>query len=240
MIAAAVAAAVPLRLTARAQAPAPAQQAPAATDRAPDWAPLDWSRLWLGPGRAWLSGQSHEGLLPADDEQQKSRGNLHLATGAKDLNYVLLLDNHNANMSGSFADIDRARSLRRGGERLLWIRRNGVEYVVRDATLINQALEVWHPVSQLGDAQGDLGGKQGALGTQQGVLGARQGAFGMQQGILGTKQGEIGAKTSGAVGAGADRDDCFGTPRTRRRAAQARDREPRTRCGDACARPQDA
>jgi beta-lactamase regulating signal transducer with metallopeptidase domain len=190
-IAAAVAAALPLRLTARAQAPAPVEQARATSDQAPDWASTDLSRIWLGPGRAWLGGFTHEELLAG---QQDSRGQLYAGTGKKDLNYVLLLDEHNANMSGSFADIDRARSLRRGSEPVLWIRRNSVEHVVRDATLINQALEIWRPVSQLGDAQGALGGKQGALGTQQGALGARQGAFGMQQGILGAKQAEIGGR----------------------------------------------
>ena len=190
-IAAAVAAALPLRLTARAQAPVPVEQSRATPNQAPDWSPTDLSRIWFGPGRAWLGGFTHEKLLA---EQQESRGHLYVGAGKKDLNYVLLLDDHNANMSGSLADIDRARSFRRGGEPILWIRRNSVEHVVRDATLINQALEIWRPVSQLGDAQGELGGKQGALGTQQGALGARQGAFGMQQGILGTKQGEIGGR----------------------------------------------
>ena len=194
VIAAAVTAAVPLRLTARAQAPAAADQPRATADKAPDWANTDLSRIWLGPGRAWLSGGTHETLLPANDPRQESRGNLYVGTNKSDLNYVLLLDEHNANISGSLADIDRARSLRRGGERILWIRRNGVEHVVRDAKVLDQVLEIWRPVNDLGNAQGELGGKQGALGSQQGALGARQGAFGMQQGILGTKQGEIGGR----------------------------------------------
>jgi bla regulator protein BlaR1 len=184
VIAAAVAAAVPLRLTARAQAPAAADQPGATADKAPDWANTHLSRIWLGPGRAWLSGGTHESLLPAGGEEPKSR----------DLNYVLFLDDHNTNMSGSPADIDRARRFRRGGERLLWFRRNGVEYVVRDAQLIDQVLQIWKPVGELGDAQGELGTKQGALGTQQGVLGTQQGVFGTQQGILGTKQGMIGQR----------------------------------------------
>jgi beta-lactamase regulating signal transducer with metallopeptidase domain len=198
VIAAAVTAAVPLRLTAGAQAPdiestelEPVEQARPTTDQTPGWAIDDLSRLWLGPGRAWLGGFTHEGLLR---EPQDSRGQVYVGSGKRELNYVLLLDDHNANMSGSLADIDRARSLRRGGEAILWIRRKGVEHVVRDRTLIGQALEVWRPVNTLGDAQGDLGGKQGALGTQQGALGARQGALGMQQGVLGTRQGEIGVR----------------------------------------------
>ncbi len=184
VIAAAVAAAVPLRLTARAQAPAGADQPGATAGKAPDWANTHLSRIWLGPGRAWLSGGTHESLLPAGGEQPRSR----------DLNYVLFLDDHNTNMSGSLADIDRARRFRRGGERLLWFRRNGVEYVARDAQLIDQVLQIWKPVGELGDAQGELGTKQGALGTQQGVLGTQQGVFGTQQGVLGTKQGEIAGR----------------------------------------------
>ena len=193
-IAAAVAAALPLRLAARAQAPPPVEQERATPDRAPDWSPTDLSRIWFGPGRAWLGRFTPEKLVLPRRGNRSREGQLYVGTGKKDLNYVLLLDDHNANMSGSLADIDRARGFRRGGEPLLWIRRNGVEHVVRDATVISQALEIWRPVSQLGDAQGELGGKQGALGTQQGALGARQGAFGMQQGILGTKQAEIAGR----------------------------------------------
>jgi chromosome segregation ATPase len=158
------------------------------------------SRIWLGPGRAWLSHQTHENLERGADEQQQTRGNVHLSTGTRDLNYVLLLDNHHANLSGSFADIDRARSFRRGGEPLLWIRRNGTEHVVRDAKVIDQVLQIWRPVNDLGDAQGALGGKQGVLGTQQGALGAQQGAFGMQQGVLGTRQAEVAARQAVLAG----------------------------------------
>ena len=221
IVAAAVTAAVPLRLTARAQAPdkRPTEQArPAAAAQTPGWAVDDWSRIWLGPGRAWLSGQPHENLLPGGDGQQKERGNLYLGTGTRDLNYVLLLDDHNANLSGSLADIDRARSLRRGGDPLLWIRRNGAEHVVRDAKVIDQVLQIWRPVSDLGDAQGALGGKQGALGTQQGALGAQQGAFGMQQGILGTKQAEIGARQAALAG----REQSANTTAERRTVEDAR------------------
>lgn len=195
IVAAAVTAAVPLRLTARAQAPDLEQ--PRQTVQTPAWATDDLSRIWFGPGRAWLGGFTHEGVL---GEQQDSRGQIYVGSGKRDLNYVLLIDDHNANLSGSLADIDRARSFRRGSEPILWIRRKGVEHVVRDATLISQALEAWRPVSALGDAQGALGGKQGALGTQQGALGAQQGAFGMQQGVLGTKQAEIAGRQAALAG----------------------------------------
>ena len=201
MIATAVVAVVPLRLTARAGAQAPDLEQPrTSTAQTPGWYTEDLSRIWLGPGRAWLSGKPHDFALPQDPRQQTPTGQLYIGTGTRDLNYVLLLDDHNANLSGSFADIDRARSFRRGGEPLLWIRRNGAEHVVRDAKVIDQVLQIWRPVSDLGDAQGALGGKQGALGTQQGALGAQQGAFGMHQGILGTKQAEMAARQAALAG----------------------------------------
>ena len=197
MVAVAVTAVVPLRLTARAQPPVPVEQPRVASDHAPDWSSTDMSRIWLGPGRAWLKGFTHAQLL---GEHQDPRGQLYVGTGKKDLNYVLFIDDHNANLSGSFADLDRARSFRRGAEPLLWIRRNGAEHVVRDAKVIDQVLQIWRPVNDLGDAQGALGGKQGALGTQQGALGAQQGAFGMQQGVLGTRQADLAGRQAVLAG----------------------------------------
>jgi beta-lactamase regulating signal transducer with metallopeptidase domain len=197
-IAAMAAAVLPLRLAARPQSPAAAGTPETSAAEAAAARPAragDLRGIWFGPGRAWIGGgDAREALVPPDDERQDARGNLYLGTGKKDLNYVLLLDDHNANMSGSVADVDRARRFRRGAEPLLWIQRNGAEHVVRDSKLIQQALAIWVPVNELGTAQGVLGGKQGALGTQQGVIGAQQGAFGMQQGLLGTRQGEIAGR----------------------------------------------
>ena len=105
-IAAAVAAACP-RLTARAQAPV--RGADGNPDQAPDWPDGPVTDL-VRAGTGWLGGGTHESCWRRIESTP--------------LNYVLLLDDHNANMSGSLADIDRARSFRRGGEPILWIRRN--------------------------------------------------------------------------------------------------------------------
>ena len=110
------------------------------------------------------------------------------------LNFVLFVDDDKTTMSGSTADIGRARKHRRGSERLLWFRLDGREFVVRDPQVIDQVLNIWMPVNELGNEQGRLGGKQGELGAQQGALGAKQGEFGAEQGRLGARQGELGAR----------------------------------------------
>jgi bla regulator protein BlaR1 len=110
----------------------------------------------------------------------------------RDLNYVLFLEDGGTTMSGSAQDIDSARRYRRGAERLVWFRHGSHEYVIRDPTILDQVVNLWKPVSEIGDQQGALGTRQGELGTEQGELGTRQGELGTQQGMLGTRQGQLG------------------------------------------------
>jgi bla regulator protein blaR1 len=109
------------------------------------------------------------------------------------LNYILFYDEHRTTMSGDTRDIERAKRFKRPGEAMLWFRRGGNEYVVRDQALLQQIEALWAPVGEIGDRQGALGEKQGELGTKQGELGARQGDFGAEQGRIGALQGELGA-----------------------------------------------
>ena len=121
---------------------------------------------------------------PSDGKQQKER----------EINYVLFLDDHHTNMSGSTRDIELARRHRRTGERLLWFRQAGREYVVRDASVIDQVVNLWAPVNVIGDEQGKVGARQGEIGARQGEIGQRQGRVGSEQGVIGAKQGTIGDK----------------------------------------------
>jgi hypothetical protein len=82
--------------------------------------------------------------------------------------------NNNSSMSGDFRDVKEARRLRRGMEPLLYVRRNGQAYVIRDTALLRQAEAIFRPQQELGARQGALGARQGALGAQQAALGARQ------------------------------------------------------------------
>lgn len=97
-------------------------------------------------------------------------------------------------MSGSSGDAERALAARRGDEPLLYVRRGGDAWVVRDPALLAEAKSILEPVLELGRQQGELGGRQGALGGEQGGLGERQGALGAEQGKLGSEQGRLSAE----------------------------------------------
>jgi beta-lactamase regulating signal transducer with metallopeptidase domain len=110
--------------------------------------------------------------------------------------YVLLQGRDEVTMSGDTADVERARQQQRqaGGGDLLWLRRAGREYVIRDAATLREVREIFRPQAELGARQGELGAQQGELGARQGELGSRQGALGAQQGKLGAEQARLAAE----------------------------------------------
>ncbi len=127
--------------------------------------------------------------------------------------FVFFLKDDESTMSGSTSDIARARRFRSGAGPLLWFRRDGREYVIRDADMLREVQAIWEPVGRLGEEQGKLGTRQGELGTRQGEfgtkqgeLGTEQGRLGTQQGILGTRQGRLAAREAGGLTA-AERAD---------------------------------
>ncbi|HEV7671071.1 MAG TPA: M56 family metallopeptidase [Thermoanaerobaculia bacterium] len=103
----------------------------------------------------------------------------------------VILHGGDTTMSGSSSDVRRARALRKGNEDLVWFRRDGQEYVIRDAAAARAAWETFRPVDELGEKQGELGSRQGKLGAQQGLLGAKQGELGAKQGELGFRQARL-------------------------------------------------
>ncbi|MBA2304057.1 MAG: hypothetical protein H0W08_15685 [Acidobacteria bacterium] len=111
-----------------------------------------------------------------------------------DLRFVFLRGNRQTTMSGSTGDVERARRLQKSGEQLLWLIKDGKQYVVRDPNLLRELQNIWETVSRVGDEQGKVGEKQGALGTRQGELGANQGKLGAEQGLIGTRQGQVGSR----------------------------------------------
>ena len=113
---------------------------------------------------------------------------------AEELEFVYFRDDEHTTMSGSRDDMERARRHRRAGEPMLWFRRDGREYVVRDPRLLREVDELWAPVSRIGGEQGKLGAQQGALGAEQGRHGARQGEIGVQQGVIGARQGVVSSR----------------------------------------------
>ena len=116
------------------------------------------------------------------------------------LDYTLVLGGKDGTISSGTFD-DRRLELRHdGNERVLWFRRGGKAYEVRDSAAIEEAAAIVRPMTEIGRQQGEIGAKQGAIGAQQGVIGARQGEVGARQGAVGARQGELGAR-QGALGA---------------------------------------
>ena len=110
-----------------------------------------------------------------------------------DVRYVFLAD-ETTMMSGNRGDVERARSLRTGGETIFWFMRDGKEYVVRDPGVLKELQDLWELMSRIGAEQGRIGALQGEVGVQQGRVGERQGRIGAEQGAVGSRQAEIGAR----------------------------------------------
>lgn len=103
--------------------------------------------------------------------------------GRGDEAWVLLGDEESWMHAGP-GDRERAERWRQGDEPLLWFRRGGRAWVIRDPQLLAQVDRILAPQRELGRQQGELGERQGALGKEQGALGEQQGRLGAQQGEL--------------------------------------------------------
>ena len=104
------------------------------------------------------------------------------AQSDEDPAYVLLSPgSRSTTMSGSTADLSRARALRAGQEGLLYVRQGGQAYVIRDAETLRRAQAIFAPQEALGARQAELGSRQAALGSRQAALGAEQGRLGVRQ-----------------------------------------------------------
>ncbi len=145
--------------------------------------------------------------------------------------YVLFHGGGNAEMtmSGDTGDIERASELRRkaGGGELLWLRRGGREYVIRDAATLREVEEIFRPQRELGDKQGMLGDRQGKLGDKQGELGERQGELGERQGKLGEEEGRLAEEEARLEVANAGRSSGEISAADQKRRAELHDRRER-------------
>jgi bla regulator protein BlaR1 len=116
-------------------------------------------------------------------EQQHSK-----SKSTRDAWVLLRGSDDNIMMSGNMSDVAEAgRQRANASEPLLWFRRDGQEYVIRDQETIEAVEALARPMRELGE-------RQGALGHEQGKLGERQGKFGAQQRELGQQMGELSAK----------------------------------------------
>ena len=124
-VAVAVLALVPLRLVAR---PVPA--APAAGETA--------AVLERATAHESIDVESAVTSTP----QEKRAG------AAPATNFVLLLGDKQRTVSGSDQDLERALRHQRHGEPMLWVRREGREYVIRDEEVLRQARAAWQDFNE--------------------------------------------------------------------------------------------
>lgn len=146
------------------------------------------------------------GLLVPGQPAAMAAGAVRSDDGAA---YVLLSPgNRSTIMNGSTTDLSRARALRAGQEGLLYVRRDGAAWVIRDAETIRRARAIFAPQEALGARQAELGSRQAALGSRQAALGAEQGRLGVRQAsatprdaeALASEQSEL-SRQQGALGA---------------------------------------
>lgn len=154
----------------------------------------------------------------------------------------VLIEGDDVTMAGHSDDIRTAQRLRQGNAPVLWVRKNGKQYVVRDAATMQRMKDAHAPVQALGEQQGKLGEQQGALGERQGELGSRQGE-------LGVKMAEIAQDQAAAALRGADTREAANDRRmkalqdeqealARQQEVLARQQEPLARQQEALARKQ--
>lgn len=131
------------------------------------------------------------------------------AQAGDDTSYILFnAGRDSSTMSGSLDELRRARALRAGREGLLYVRRAGVAYVIRDADTLRRAEALFAPQQALGTRQAALGSEQAALGRRQAALGQQQARLGGRQAgaspgqalALGRQQSELGRQQD-ALGA---------------------------------------
>jgi bla regulator protein BlaR1 len=114
--------------------------------------------------------------------------------------WVFLRSSDATSMNGTEEDLKRAKTFQRHpDDRLIWFKKSGDEYVIRDQAMLAAAEEAYRPLDRLGDEQGRLGDEQGQLGDRQGTLGDRQGRHGDEQARLGEKQAELSARMARTV-----------------------------------------
>ena len=134
----------------------------------------------------------------------------------RDFDYVLLLeDNGSATSSGSSADVDRARKLKRPGEPMVWLRQNGREYVIRDPETLNAIRAIWDDVHfPMADHSKELAhhsevfAKHAELAAKHGIEAAAQAMVGVREGLADSRLEELSAlKDVGKLAPRIDREE---------------------------------
>jgi len=171
----------------RVPAPAHAAMQPIAHAETPEHAPSPGSR----PEPMAAAAPQHSMHIGQDDH----------------LSWVLFTNaDDDVHMEGSNADVRAARAARRGREPMLWVRREGRQFVIRDAETLEQVRAIFAPVEALGRKQAEIGSQQAAIGAKMASVGQEQAAIGARQAAIGSRQAELGSRQAAAALRTAGRD----------------------------------
>ncbi|WP_064504782.1 M56 family metallopeptidase [Frateuria defendens] len=105
-----------------------------------------------------------------------------------------LFDGDTVMVHGDEHDLAQARAWHEHDAPLLWLRRDGRAYVVRDAAFVRHARDLYAPLTELSKQQGQLASQQGALAGRQGGLAAREGALASRRAELEGRRAAVEAE----------------------------------------------
>ena len=117
----------------------------------------------------------------------------------EDLAFVMFNSDGGATVSASADDMTRARQLWPGPEPMLWVRRLGTEYIIRDDETMRELRRIWRPVDDIGNRQTDAGDRQGMLGAQQEEIAAMQARLAAELAARSARQAEGEARAAELV-----------------------------------------
>ena len=107
-------------------------------------------------------------------------------------------------INGSKADLAAIRKLHAANKSMLWFRRGGHAYLIRDKAMLERAERIYAPVTALARQQGRLAGQQGTVAGRQAGLAAQDAAFAQQQAELAGQQAEWSARIATHEAAGSN------------------------------------
>ena len=129
---------------------------------------------------------------------------IQLSISDKEQGGMALIDGDNVDFRGNSQDLSLVKSLQKGGDPMLWFRRGGKAYVVRDKGYVERAQGAYAPVVEISKMQGQLAGKEGSLAGQDGGLAAREGGMAARQGSLDAERAQLDSQRAAIYGDSAE------------------------------------
>ena len=128
-------------------------------------------------------------LSAADRHDQHQQVSISQSSDSSD-SYIYFLDASSVVMSGDVSDIDRARELT-GGDEVLWFRKNGTDYVVRDAATLETIRELHAAMDRVEKAEEPLERQEVALDEEQARIEAEQDKIASSLDVLSDRQDKL-------------------------------------------------